>query len=161
MRALTPVEIAALVAVGSSVLAVVVPTFARNVHASYVSEATSGVSDLAARTTALLEAAQSPSALPSSAPLTPAVVPRGTRTSDPPGTWDHPTWRALEFGFEGGHAYSFAYDAVPGPGSAKWSAIAHGDLDGDGALSTIQLDGVFRPGSAPVLSPMDVQHEIE
>ena len=161
MRALTPVEVAVLVAVGGSVLAVVVPTFVRNVHASYVSEATRGVSHLSARTAALLEAAQVTSALPESAPLTPSAVPRGTRVKDAPGTWEHPTWRTLEFGFASAHAYSFAYDAERTPEAAKWSASAHGDLDGDGALSTIELDGVYRPGSAPVLSPMDVQHEIE
>jgi hypothetical protein len=161
VRALSPVELACLVSVGGSVLAVVVPTFARNVHASYVSEATRGVSDLSARTSALLEAAQATSALPESAPLTPASVPRGTRSTDPAGTWEHPTWRALEFGFDEAHAYSFAYDAERASDVAKWSATAHGDLDGDGNLSTIQLGGVYRPGSAPVLSPMDVQHEIE
>ena len=49
MRTLTPVELAAITAVVGSVLAVMVPSFVRNVHASYVSEATQGVSELAAR----------------------------------------------------------------------------------------------------------------
>lgn len=161
MRALTAIEAAVAVAVGGSVLAVVVPTFVRNVHASYVSEATAGVSAIAGRAGALVQAAQRPQALPAPAPLTPANVPRGARVTDPPGTWDHPTWRALEFGFDGAHAYSFAFDAEQTPEVAKWSARAHGDLDGDGVLSTIALGGAFGRGREVVLSDMDVQHEIE
>lgn len=161
MRPLTPVEAAVAVSIGASVLAVVIPSFARNVHASYVSEATSGVSSLAARASALLEAAGSPAALPDAAPLTPSSVPRGTRTVDAPGVWDHPTWRALEFGFESAHAYSFAFDAEKAPEFAKFGARAHGDLDGDGTTSTIQIDGNFRPGAPTALSDMDVQNEIE
>jgi hypothetical protein len=161
MRTLTPVEGALAISIGASVSAVVIPSFVRNVHASYVSEATSGVSALATRAAALVEAAQSPAALPDSAPLTPATVARGTRVNDPPGVWDHATWKALEFSFDSAHAYSFAFDAEETPAHAKWGARAHGDLDGDGTHSTIEIDGTFRPGSAPVLSDMDVQNEIE
>jgi hypothetical protein len=142
-------------------LAVVVPSFVRNVHASYVSEATNGVGDLAARTLARLEAAGTIDALPESAPLTPSGVPRGIRVKDPPGTWDHPTWRALGFGFELAHAYSFQFDAERAPDVARFHALAHGDLDGDGQFSTIELGGSFKPGAAPVLSALDVAHETE
>jgi hypothetical protein len=126
-----------------------------------VSEATSGVSRIALSAASLLQSANSIDVLPESVPLTPSKVARGTRVKDPVGTWDHPTWRALEFGFEEAHAYSFAFQAQKGPGPAKFLALAHGDLDGDAALSTIQLEGSFVPGAAPTLSPMDVQHEIE
>ena len=161
MRALSLAETTALIAVGASVLAVVVPTFVRNLHASYVSEATSGVTELAARTAALHDAAQSTSALPDAVPLTPATVPRGNRVKDPPGTWDHPSWRKLEFGFDSAHAYSFAFDAERTPELAKFRARAHGDLDGDAILSTIEIEGTYSAGGATTLSPMDVQHEIE
>ncbi|MGC4088807.1 MAG: hypothetical protein QM756_13085 [Polyangiaceae bacterium] len=161
MRQLTPVEMAAGVSVIGSALAVMVPSFVRNVHASYVSEATSGVSELAARAAARLEAAQSVTALGESAPLTPSTVPRGARVTDPPGTWDHPTWRALEFSFSTPHAYSFAFNVETTDEVAKFGAVAHGDLDGDAVLSTIALEGTFRPGKPAELSPMDVQHEIE
>jgi hypothetical protein len=161
MRPLNPLEAAIAVAVGGSVLAVVIPTFVRNVHASYVSEATRGISEIAARASAKLEAEQATSALPDSAPLTPSTVPRGTRVTDPPGTWDHPTWRALGFQLDTPHAYSFAFDADRTPELAKFKVHAHGDLDGDAVLSTIQIDGSFKPGTATELSAMDVQHEIE
>jgi hypothetical protein len=161
MRALTPVEAALLVSCAGSILAVVIPSFVRNVHASYVSEATSGVSTIAARAAALMDAAQATSALPDPAPLTPNSVPRGTRVTDPPGIWDHPTWKTLDFRFDAAHAYSFAFDAEKSAEAAKWTARGHGDLDGDGTQSTIQIDGTFRPGSAAQLSDMDVQNEIE
>ncbi|HET9958537.1 MAG TPA: hypothetical protein VFQ61_28780 [Polyangiaceae bacterium] len=161
MRALTPLEAAFGIALAGSVLAVVIPSFVRNLHASYVSEATTGVAELAARTAARLEAAQTTSSLPESAPLTPSNVPRGVRVRDPEGTWEHPTWRALEFKFSVPHAYSFAFDAESAPDVAKFKVTAHGDLDGDAVLSTIAIDGTFKPGAAPSLSAMDVQHEIE
>jgi len=161
MRTWTPVGLAAVASAVLCVLAVSVPSFVRNVHASYVSEATSGVSELAARTAARLEAAHATSALPDSAPLTPSSVPRGARVKDPPGTWDHPTWHALEFGFAMPHAYAFAFNAEVTPELAKFGAVAHGDLDGDAVLSTIALEGSYRPGKPVELSPMDVQHEIE
>jgi hypothetical protein len=161
MRALTPAEAAALVAVGGSVLAVVVPAFVRNVHASYVSEATSGVSELAQRTAARLEADATPSALPAPAPLTPSAVPRGLRVKDPPGTWEHPTWRALAFAFDTPHAYSFEYQSEATGDALNFRAIAHGDLDGDTILSTVEMGGRCQPGRAPVLSALDVAHEIE
>jgi len=160
MRSLTPVEAALALSLGGSVLAVVIPSFVRNVHASHISEATSGVSALATRAAALVEA-QSIGGLPGPAPLTPPSVPRGTRMSDPPGAWDHPTWKALEFSFDSSHAYSFAFDSEKTPEQAKWVARAHGDLDGDGTRSTLSIDGSFRPGSPAELSAMDVQNEIE
>lgn len=161
MRTLTPVELAALTSVVGSVLAVMVPSFVRNVHASYVSEATSGVNELAARAAARFEAAQSTGVLTESAPLTPSSVPRGARVKDPPGTWEHPTWKALEFGFTTPHAYSFAFNLEVTPELAKFAAVAHGDLDGDAVLSTIALEGSYRPGKPVELSAMDIQHEIE
>ena len=162
MRPLSPAEAAALVAVGGSVLAVVVPAFVRNVHASYVSEATSGVSELAQRTVARLEAAgMAPSALQAPAPLTPSAVPRGMRVKDPPGSWEHPTWRALAFAFEAPHAYSFQYQSESGADGLTFRALAHGDLDGDTVLSTVEMGGRCRPGQAPELSALDVAHEIE
>jgi hypothetical protein len=161
MRSLSPIEAASLVSLAGCVLAVAVPTFTRNVHASYVGEATRGVSELAQRAAARLDAAQSIDALPEPAPLTPAVVARGVRTEDPPGTWAHPTWRALSFSFERTHAYSFGFDAERGEASAKFRAYAHGDLDGDAVRSTISIEGRFAVPGPTELSPLDVQNEIE
>ena len=161
MRSLSPIEAASLVSLAGCVLAVVIPTFTRNVHASYVSEATRGVNELALRAAARLDAARSSDALPEAAPLTPATVPRGVRVLDPPGTWSHPTWRALEFAFEREHAYAFAFDAERGEAGARFRAHAHGDLDGDSAESTISIEGTFTAPGPVKLAPLDVQNEIE
>jgi hypothetical protein len=161
MRSLSPIEAASLVSLAGCVLAVVVPTFTRNVHASYVSEATRGVGELSAKAAARLDAARVIDALPESAPLTPTAVPRGVRVQDPPGTWAHPTWRALDFGFEREHAYAFGFDAERGENTARFRVHAHGDLDGDSVESTISIDGAFVPPGPVKLSPLDVQNEIE
>lgn len=161
MRSLSPIEAASLASLAGCVLAVVVPTFARNVHASYVSEATRGVSALATRAAARLDAEKRLEAMPEPAPLTPATVPRGVRVQDPPGTWSHPTWRALDFELDREHAYSFAFDSQRTDRGAKFRARAHGDLDGDAVESTIAIEGYFVPPAAVELRPMDVQNEIE
>jgi hypothetical protein len=161
MRALSPVEAASLVSIAGCVLAVVIPTFSRNVHASYVGEATRGVAELAARAVERIERAQSADALPESAPLTPASVPRGVRVQDPPGTWAHPTWQALGFGFDRAHAYSFAFDSMKAENGARFVARAHGDLDGDSVQSTVSIEGSFEPPARVLLTPLDIQNEIE
>jgi hypothetical protein len=98
---------------------------------------------------------------PPSAPLTPAEVPRGVRADDPHGAWDHPTWRALGFGFDYAHAFSFEFDSGTVGGQAHFRAIAHGDLDGDGVVSTFELEGRADPSGAIVLPGMYVDREVE
>lgn len=161
MRELSPVELATLVAVGGSVLAVAIPTFARNVRASYVSEATRGVEQIAGRVAARLDAEGKPSALPPSAPLTPAEVPRGERVTDPPGTWDHPTWVTLDFRLEVPHAYSFALDTEASKDEATFTARAAGDLDGDAVTSRIEVQGRYRPSGVTELSEVSLIDELE
>lgn len=73
---------------------------------------------------------------------TPATVPPGVRTVDPPGTWDTPTWHALSFAVTDPHYYSYAYDSSGTNAGAGFTARALGDLDGDGVLSTFERAGV-------------------
>lgn len=80
---------------------------------------------------------ESPAIALSSAPLTPAEVPRGAPVSDPPGTWDHPSFKAAHFKIEEPHWYSYQLD-VPLDATKPARAIAHGDLDGDGVTSTFE-----------------------
>jgi hypothetical protein len=161
MRALSPVEGALAFAIGGSLLAVALPAFFRNLHASRVTEALDGLGQISARALQLSESAPASSAFPASAPLTPAAVPRATLVSDPPHTWDHPTWRLLGFGFETPHAYSFQFDAENGPQGSRFTAQAHGDLDGDGVLSTFRTSGALRPGAPPTTGPLEVSREVE
>ena len=158
-RGFSAVEIAAGVAVIGSILAVAIPTFIRNVHASHLVEATQGVSDIQRGAVAH---AREQRALPGSAPLTPASVARGTKAVDPPGAWDHPAWVALRFRPvpEGAaHSFSFATDSQP----SVLIARAHGDLDGDGVLSTFEgRVTLAEPGAEAKIEPgLIVESELE
>src|SRR5688500_7305952 len=99
MRSLTPLEAAVLVAIAGSVLATALPAFVKNLHASELVEPVDGLARIATRATALAASRPAATAYPDSVERTPAEVPAATRVADPPGTWDHPTWRHLDFGF--------------------------------------------------------------
>lgn len=161
MRAITPVEAALAFAIGGSLLAVTVPPFLRNLHASRMTEALDGLQRISGRAMVLSDTALIGSAFPPSAPLTPATVPRATLTVDPPHTWDHPTWRLLDFDFDAPHAYAFQFDSQNGPGFSRFVAEAHGDLDGDGVLSTFRAGGLLREGHPPKLDVLEVSREVE
>jgi hypothetical protein len=163
---MTAVELAVTFAVGGSLVAVAVPAFVRNVHASKLVEPVDGVKEIAEGATTYAKAHDVPHAYPPSAPLTPATVPRGTREVDPPGAWDHPSWKAIGFqAVEEGvpHAFAFELDTSDGPTRSTFSAIAHGDLDGDGVTSTFEVKGHDQTGEGgPVIEPgMIVQSELE
>ncbi|MFO0661214.1 MAG: hypothetical protein U0165_15485 [Polyangiaceae bacterium] len=98
MRTPTTVELAAILAVGGSVLAVAIPTFLRNLRASHFSEAARGLQDIGAGAIQYADEQIPAEAFPPSAPLA-TQVPRGVRTVDPAArsTWDHLTWAALGF----------------------------------------------------------------
>ncbi len=178
-------ELALGVSVGGSVLAVFLPTFLNNVHASRVNEPIDGLKRLAQRATALAAGRGIEQAYPESVGLTPAKVARGEPVLDPPGTWEHPTWRRLNFGFTVPHSYSFTFEshlpagpdgdsdkghqagdpreqqANPTDGHAEFVARAFGDLDGDGGLSTFEISGESRQGQTPIVRPLVVHREVE
>lgn len=161
MRSLTPVEAALAFAIGGSVLAVFVPTFVKNLHASRLAEPLDGLSRLASRSAQLADSSPQAQAFPDSAPLTPERVPRGETVTDVPGTWQHPTWRMLGFSQEAPHAFSFAYESKNGPEESTYTASAHGDLDGDGVLSAFSITGSVRPHGSPSTLPLEVSREVE
>jgi type II secretory pathway pseudopilin PulG len=168
---MTAVELAAAFAVAGSVLAVAVPAFVRNVHSSALAEAVDGLKSIAEGATTYARAHDVPHAYPPSQGLTPEAVPRGTRQADPPGAWDTPTWRAIDFRpVEEGvpHAFAFAFDSVNGPTRSTFTATAHADLDGDGVTSTFVVTGHDQAGDdaqhpgAPIIDPgLTVQAELE
>jgi hypothetical protein len=158
---LSPVELAATVAVLGSVLAVFVPTFVRNVHASRFAEPQDGLKRIAMRATALAAGESPESAYPESVGLTPAQVPQGKPTTDPAGTWEQNTWRKLDFRLEGPHYYSFSFESSRAAGVSRFTAVAHGDLDGDGILSTFSISGESKLGAEPTTGPIFMQREIE
>jgi len=161
VRVLTPLEAATGFAIFGSVLAVAVPAFVRNLHASRLVEPTEGLGRIAAQAAAIAASEPAETAYPDSVGLTPAQVPRGGPVTDPPGTWDHPTWRVLDVVFTNPHSYSFAFESRDAPGKATYRAVANGDLDGDGLVSTFEISGESSDGSEPVTLPMESRREVE
>jgi hypothetical protein len=162
-----PIEGAIAFALAGSLLAVAVPAFVREVHASRFAEPVEGLERLTAAAVAYGRDRPASEAFPPTAPLTPPSPPRGTREIDPPGSWDTPTWTALGFrpSPEGApHAFSFGFDSTRAPGLSTFVAHAHGDLNGNGITSTFEMRGhasADEPGG-PVAEPgMFVNAEVE
>lgn len=157
MRRFTPVELAAGVSLAACVLAVALPTFARELHASRLVEAEDGLTRLGANTVAYTTAH---GRLPDPTPLTPGAPPRGKKEADPPGTWDTPAWRALDFrpAPEGvPHAYAFQLETS----GSHFTGRARGDLDGDGVLSLFEIHGEAKGAEASLEPGMYVEAELE
>ena len=161
VRSVTPLEAAVAVAVAGAVLATALPAFVQNLHASKLVEPIDGLNRIATRATALAEGRPVASAYPESVGLTPAEVRAGLRVTDPPGTWDHPTWRALEFEFTVAHSFSFAFESGGSTEHSAFRAVAQGDLDGDGSTSDFSISGQVRAGSQATFAPMEIYREVE
>jgi hypothetical protein len=161
MRSLTPLQLAALVALLGSLAAVFVPEFLRNLHASRLAEPLEGLSHLSSRATMHAAGAPPLLAFPESAPRTPSQVPAGRSATDPAGTWAHPTWRLLSFEKTGPHFFSFEFESHLTKDGAHFMARAFGDLDGDGELSQFEVFGESRPGKEPMVYPVRIAREVE
>jgi hypothetical protein len=161
VRTLSPIEFAVAFAIAGSVLAVAVPEFLHGLHASRLVEPIDGLKRVAASAVAYASREGVEPGFPADAPLTPAEVPRGVRVSDPEGTWTHPTWRALDFGFDYPHAFSFAFASTATPQGGAFRATAYGDLDGDGVRSTFEVQGERDADGARVIPGMYVESEVE
>lgn len=179
-RRVAPVELAIAFALVGSLLAVAVPTFVREVHASRLVEPIDGLERLGAGAVEYAQVhtgrpgptgGRASQAFPPSAPMNPGAPPRGHCDVDPPGAWDGPTWSALAFRpvpAGSPHCFAFAFDNTTTPADlparATFRAHAHGDLDGDGIPSTFEVTGHFVDGDprGPVLDPgMFVDSETE
>lgn len=164
MRALTAAQAAAIFGVAGSVLAVAIPSFVRNLSASKLSEPIDGLDRIVTNAMSYAEAHPQEISFPPSAPLTPTQVPRGVRAPDPPEAWEHLTWKCLDFGYTEPHAFAFQFQSTLDENTQvmRFTATAHGDLDGDGMVSTFEVKGERVPGQAPrVLPGMFVDREVE
>jgi len=168
------VEAALGFAILGSVLAVAIPAFFRDLRSSRFAEPTEGLAHLGEGAVAYAASHLVGEAFPPSAPLTPAHPPRGIMAADPFGTWQTPTWQALGFppprasgrAFTEGqpHAFSFAFDSTLSPARSSFVAHAHGDLDGNGVMSTFELRGhdvEGDPGGAAVEPGLYVEDKLE
>ena len=163
-RSFSAIEISVMIAVGGTLLAVAVPAFFRNLSASKLSEPIEGLDRMVTNAIAYAEGRPQDISFPPAAPLTPNQVPRGIRAVDPPEAWEHLTWRSLNFKFEEAHAFAFKFESHFDPATQvmRFVATAHGDLDGDGLLSTFEVGGERKPGEpARVLPGMFVDREVE
>jgi hypothetical protein len=161
MRTLSTLQLALLFACVGSLLAVFVPHFLRNLHASRFAEPIEGLNHLA--TWASVQAAGLPTeiAYPSSVGRTPEQVPAGDAHGDSEGTWAHPTWKLLGFKKTSPHFYSFEFESACTASGAHFTARAFGDLDGDGELSRFELYGETRPHDQPTVYSIRMHREVE
>ncbi len=157
----SPLEALVAVAIGSSLLAVAVPEFLADLRASRLAEPVDGLKRIGEGALAYAAVHGVAEAFPGPVALTPAEIPRARRLDDPPGAWGHPTWRALGFSFDHPHAFGFAFDSSLGPGLSRFRATAHGDLDGDGVVSTFEIEGRADASGATLLPGMFVDREVE
>ena len=88
---------------------------------------------------------------PPSAPPTPAKVPSGTKFAPDESTWSHPTWKALRFEMTTPMYYS--YEVLTSKDGRTATVRAHGDLDGDGKLSTVERTLTIGKNGDVVASP--------
>jgi hypothetical protein len=166
-RRFTPVELATAFALAGSLLAIAVPTFVREVHASRLVEPVDGLTRIGAAAVAYARPRSVAQGFPASTPLTPGVPQRARCDADADGAWDHPTWRALDFrpAAPGApHCFSFEFDSALAPSKSTFRAHAHADLDGDGIPSTFEITGQYADGDArgPIVDPgMFVASEVE
>ncbi len=101
-----------------------------------------------------------PTRFPPSAPPTPAKVPAGAKFKPDASTWSHPTWKALHFEMEMPMYYS--YEIITSKDGRSATVRAHGDLDGNGKLSTIELTLTLnKDGSAEIAPKLVLQNELE
>ena len=146
-----------------SLLAVAVPAFSRDLHASRFVEPTEGLARLGAAAVAYAEANER---FPDSAPLTPGARRAGRRRPTRPAPGTAPRGRRSGSGLRAEgvpHAYSFSFESTAG--GTAFVAQARGDLDGDGVLSTFEIRGArasARDGEKPTVAPgMYVEAELE
>ncbi len=161
MRPLTPVETVLVAAVGGAILCATVPTFVRNLRASRLAEPIDGLQRLATRASALAAGRPTVLAYPPSVGMTPSRVPAGVNLTDPEGTWDSPTWRLLDFKFVTPHAFAFSFESQCANEQSSFVATAHGDLDGDGLLSTFEIRGSVKAAGEPEMNSLEVWREVE
>ncbi len=162
-RSWNALELSAAFAIGGSLVAVAVPAFVRNLSASKLSEPIEGLDRLMRAAVSYAEARPQELSFPPSAPLTPSAVPRARRETDPPDTWEHLTWKSLQFKVDHPHAFAFEFRSdVDSTRTARFTVSAYGDLDGDGVLSTFEVRGERTPGQpARALPGMFVDREVE
>lgn len=148
-RGFTLIELMIVVAILGILAAVAIPAFINYMKRAKTSEATINIDRIYEGAVAYYEkkhvkkgvdSTSSSNCIPDAA-TKPAAVPQGVEElGDPTGWYAVPTWQALDFAMSDNHLYRYTFDpsasgcadTVQG---STFSAIAEGDIDGDGETS--------------------------
>jgi len=126
-----------------------------------MAEPIDGLQKISTRASSLAAGRPIALAYPPSVAMTPSRVPAGVNLVDAEGTWDNPTWRLLDFRFVTPHAFAFSFDSQCANEQSSFIATAHGDLDGDGLLSTFEIRGSVKSDAEPSIGGLDIWREVE
>lgn len=143
------IELAVVFAVIGTALAAGVPACLRAIRLSRTAEASESLEKLTVAGALYLEQKNATKLV--STPTTPAQVPVGAPVTDAEGTWSHPTFKALAFEAPQPHWYAYRVEIDPDL-TTPLRVVAHGDLDGDGVLSTFSRS-LGREGNQIVVRP--------
>lgn len=77
---------------------------------------------------------------PVEAPV-PATPPKAAKTKLDPTTWTTAGWTCLKFSINEPQFYAYSYTSAGTGTAALYTAVAEGDLDGNGTTSRFQLNG--------------------
>lgn len=95
---------------------------------------------------------------PLAPPEVPEEVPRGVEHTPTAGEFSHPAWGQVGFAMREPHRYQ--YEIAVSPNRRRATAIARGDLDGNGKTSLFEVS-VEAVGTSVVVSPMKIADELE
>jgi type IV pilus assembly protein PilA len=154
-RAFTLVELMIVVVIVGILSAVAVPSFVRYMRRAKTAEAVSHIHMIFQGALAYYGAERAdrfgqmlPARFPDSAGPTPARADIGASKRQPvPAEWETSTWIALQFAVTNPHYYAYQFSSEGTFRTARFTAAAFGDLDGDREYSTFLRIGTVRDGA--------------
>ncbi len=82
-----------------------------------------------------------------------SATPKGTKYQSAAAEWGGSTttgWQCLKFQIEEPQAFEYEYSSVTSATNGNFTGIAHGDLNGDGLRSTLQVFGSAYAGAVGI-----------